>query len=97
MTWGETWRLFHLLMHDPSSQVGAALAGWSEPVNRMDLTLRDLYDLQHASKTKRKPKPYPRPWPDRTKTRLEPSADLTQDEIVAALRAAGHTAAIPTR
>ena len=95
MTWGEAWRLFQLLMRDSSSQIGAALAGWSEPVSRMDLTLRDLYDMQHASKAKRKPTPYPRPWPDRTKTRLQPSADLTQDEIVAALRAAGHTAGLP--
>ena len=29
------------------------------------MTLRDLYDVQLMSKSKRKPKPYPRPWDEK--------------------------------
>lgn len=95
MSWGEALTLTTVLASDPSSHVAAALGGWSHPMTRTDMTLRDLYDLQHMSKAKRKPKPYPRPWPDRVKKNLKPSADLTQDQIIAALRFAGHTAALP--
>lgn len=62
MPWGEAYRLSEILLGDPSSMLGAALAGWQYPLTRGELTLRDLYDLQHRSKSKRKPKPYPRPW-----------------------------------
>ena len=95
MTFGEAWRLTEIVLADPSTQVAAAVAGWDYPLSRGDITMRDLYDLQHTSKAKRKPKPYPRPWPDRVKTTLKPSPDLTQDEIIAALRFAGHAAALP--
>lgn len=92
MTYGEAWRLMLLLLNDPSSQVCAASVGWSHPITRADVTMRDLYDLQHQSKSEKKVKAYPRPWPERTKTRTSPSADLTQEQVVAALRFAGHTA-----
>lgn len=62
MSWGEAVRLVEVLASDPSSMLGAAMAGWQYPLTRGELTLRDLYDLQHKSKAKRKPKPYPRPW-----------------------------------
>jgi len=62
MSYGEAWRLMEILIADPSSQLAAAVAGWAYPVTRAELTLRDLYDLQHRSKSRRKPKPYPRPW-----------------------------------
>lgn len=62
MSWGEASRLTEILMRDPSSWVAAELAGWQYPATRDGLTLRDLYDLQHQSKSKRKPKAYPRPW-----------------------------------
>lgn len=62
MPWAEAYRLTEILLNDPSSQVAAAVAGWRYPLSRGDLTLRDLYDLQHKSKAKRKPAPYPRPW-----------------------------------
>lgn len=62
MPWSEAHRLTEILLNDPSSQIGAAVAGWQYPLSRGDLTLRDLYDLQHRSKAKRKPKPLPRPW-----------------------------------
>lgn len=65
------------------------------------MVLMDLYDLEHdiawvqGGKKGPKPKPYPRPWPALTTTTTKPSAELTQDEIVAALRMAGHTATLP--
>lgn len=62
MSWAEAHRLTEILLNDPSSQIGAKMAGWQYPLTRGELTLRDLYDLQHQSKAKRKPKPYPRPW-----------------------------------
>lgn len=62
MTWGEAIRLTFVLAADPSTAIGAALAGWSHPTPREAIVLMDLYDLQHTSKSKRTPKPYPRPW-----------------------------------
>ena len=50
------------LLKDPQSWLHATLAEWDYPISRDWLLLADLYDLQHASKTKRKPKPYPRPF-----------------------------------
>ena len=95
MGWDEAWRLTDVLLIDPSSQVAAAVAGWDYPSSREDITLRDLYDLQHITKVKRKPKPYPRPWPDRVKKTSKPGSDVTQEQIIAALRFAGHTAELP--
>jgi hypothetical protein len=101
MSWGEAHRMVEILAVDPSSHTGAALAGWLYPADRLTLAMLDLFDLhavwrQERAKSRRKPKTYPRPWPDMTKTRTKPGADLTQDEIVAALRMAGHTAKLPT-
>lgn len=62
MGWDEVQRLAVVLATDPTSCVSAALSGWRHPMSWESVTLRDLYDLQHASKSKRKPKPYPRPW-----------------------------------
>lgn len=103
MTWGEALRLVNRLVTDPSSHVAAAVSGWSEPVSREALALMDLFDFQmmlrwvDSDKRTRgpKPKPYPRPWPAQTTKRVKPDASLTQEQIVAALRAAGHTAPIP--
>lgn len=96
MTWGEAIRLTRILSADPSSQVCTAVNGWSYPFSREAIVLADLYDLQHASKARRKPQPYSRPWRDRSSTRTKPDADLTQAEIIAALRRAGHTAKLPS-
>lgn len=65
MSYGEAIRLARVLASDPSSEIAAALSGWSHSLSRTDVTLRDLYDLQHASKSQRKPQPYPRPWDER--------------------------------
>lgn len=62
MPYGEAVRLTALLAADPSSHVAAALGGWAHPIARADITLRDLYDLQYASKARHRPPPYPRPW-----------------------------------
>jgi hypothetical protein len=101
MTWGEAHRMVEVLAVDPSSHIGAALAGWLYPADRLTLAVLDLFDLQNQvalsqGGSKRKAKRYPRPWPDKSKSTTKPSADLTQDEIVAALRMAGHTADLPT-
>ena len=61
MSWREAWNLVGVLAGDPSSQVGAAMAGWESARSAEWLLLADLYDLQHQSKAKRTPKPYPRP------------------------------------
>lgn len=100
MTWGEALRLTVELASDPSSRVGAALAGWSRPTSHLELILMDQFDLSHqiawgqAGGKGSKPKPYPRPWPERQKSRTKPQ--VTQAEVVAALRFAGHEGPIPT-
>lgn len=86
MSWGEAIRLAEVLAADPSSQMAAALAGWEHPVSREDITLRDLYDLQHMSKAKKRPKPYPRPWA-KERRRLGAGTRLTPDELRAILDA----------
>lgn len=63
--WDEALLLVQTLMRDPSSWLHAAVAGWEYPISRETVALMDLYDLQHASKSKRKPRPIPRPWPDK--------------------------------
>lgn len=96
MTWGEAVRLTRILSADTSSQVCAATNDLEYPLSREAVVLADLYDLQHASKSKRKPKPYPRPWHGRTK-RTKPDVHLSQADIIRALRKAGHTAPLPAR
>lgn len=101
MSWSDAWHLVGVLVSDPASWLGAALAGWAYPVDRQTLVDMDTYDLMHkiahaqGGGKGKKPKPYPRPWPATTKTTTKPSVDLTQDEIIAALRRAGHTAKLP--
>lgn len=62
MRWDEALRMLRILGADPSSQVGAALSGWTHPVPREWIVLADLLDIQLRSKAKRRPKPYRRPW-----------------------------------
>lgn len=99
MTYGEALRLVERLLRDPSSHVAASVGEWSHATTREAIVLMDLYDLTHHIAWKQgggkgsKPKPYPRPWPSRTKRVTKPS--LTQDEVFAALRDAGHTMPLP--
>lgn len=102
MSWGEALRHTHTLAGDLSSHVGAALSGLKYPVTREAVVLMDLYDLEHhiawaeAGGKGSAPRPYERPWHTETGPRkTKPDASLTQAEIVAALRAAGHTAPLP--
>jgi hypothetical protein len=93
MTYAEAWSLTCTLARDPSSQVGAALAGWRYPASREALTLADTYDLVVAANTPAKSrgriKPYPRPWRDAdTRRSTQPRADQTT--VRAALAARGH-------
>lgn len=93
MTWGEAWRLVQILLADPSSWVAAVTNDWDYPTTREDLTLRELYDLQHRSKAKRTPKALPRPWDKRGKN-IGGGTNLSIDEfkaIKAALSEAGTT------
>lgn len=99
MRWGEALRLTAILATDTSSHVAAALNGWERPASMHELALLDLYDLTHMAawsqgggKGKR-PKPYPRPWPDRSKTVMTPT--VTQEQVIEALRFAGHTMPLP--
>ena len=59
--WGEAWRLFVILGGDPSSHVGAALAGWQYPATREELALGTLIDRFQRANFKKAPA-YPRPW-----------------------------------
>lgn len=103
MSWGEALRLTERLATDSSSFVAAALAGWDHPVSHGSIVLMNLFDLTHQIAWAQgggkgsKPKPYPRPWTqtDTGRRKAKPDESLTQAEIVAALRAAGHTAPLP--
>jgi hypothetical protein len=80
MGWGEAWRLFERLATDPSSQVGAALAGWNFPLSREGLALSDLFDVNARAHFK-KPKPYIRPWDE--KPRKFGNRSLTKAQFIA--------------
>lgn len=84
MSWGEAIRLSALLARDPASQVAAAVAQWEHPISREDITLRDLYDLQHTSKAKKRPKPYPRPW-SKERRRFGAGTRLSPEQLRAIL------------
>lgn len=92
MTFGEAWSLVQALATDPSSRVAAALAGWQYPWSHEAMLLADLYDLQHQKAAgKKRVKPRPRPWDKKPeRRRMMPDPSLSQEEILAALRAAGH-------
>ena len=100
MSWGEAYRLTTVLLSDPSSHVAAAVAGWDHPVSREWLVLADVYDLTAriaAGKKWTKKNAYPRPIGKRTVRRTKAGAEITQEDIITALRAAGHTAPLPVR
>lgn len=94
MTLSEAARQVRALALDPSTHTFAAVNGWSYPVGRDALALLDLFDA-YAMVHFKKPKPLPRPW-DLRREVLGRKTSLTQDEVIAALRAAGHTAPLPS-
>ena len=96
MSWGEAIRLAQQVASDPASAIHAALSGWDYPLGWEALALLDLRDayvgLHYKAATAQ-----PRPWPSKPKSGVaKPDASLTQEEIIAALRAAGHTKEVPT-
>ena len=95
MSWGEAVRLTSALASDPSSHVGAALAGWDYPLPHEALQVMNLFDLMHTiawvqgGKQGRQPEPLPRPWPNRSSKVARPT--VSQEVVLEALRMAGHT------
>ena len=88
----EASRLVEQIIVDPGSHLGAEIRGWDYPASREHLALLDLYDLLHVANSdpkKPRPKPYPRPWPAVEKRVAKPG--LSQEDVLAALRRAGHT------
>lgn len=94
MSWADAWAVTTELARDPSSRIGAALAGWSHPMPREALVLADLYDLQLAANTDKKKrgqaKPYPRPWKTKDSGRRSTRPAVDQATVRAALAARGH-------
>lgn len=84
MSWAESWRLLHILLQDPTSHVGAAVAGYAYPFSREAAILADLYDLttrvNSDPKKGKKPEPYPRPWKDETGKKHSGKTDLSPEE-----------------
>jgi hypothetical protein len=64
MSYAEALRLTQLLVSDPSSQVFAALAGWSFPVSREWIVAADHRDSTEFGRVGRRARAYPRPWTD---------------------------------
>ncbi|WP_235739000.1 hypothetical protein [Nocardioides alcanivorans] len=100
MRWSEAFRLIKILRADPSSALASAMAGWEYPISREALLLADQFDLLHqvnADPKQGKPKPHPmRPWKQGRKTEERgKKIAVTQEQVVAALRRAGHTAPLP--
>lgn len=90
MPLGEAWRITQQLIRDPSSAIGAALAGWDYPISHEALLLADLFDLEHTVNTKKRPDPHPvRPFnQERQKRRMGNAAGRTPAQVVAILNAA---------
>ena len=98
MPWGECVRLFAVLREEPGSRVFAALAGWDYPLSREAIDTRSLLEVylrSHHDKKRGRFKPLDWPWPDRSKSRPRPT--VSPEVAIAALRQAGHTAALPSR
>ena len=95
MTFGEAVRLTRVLAEDPGSQVARALNSWDYAASREFMVLAELRDITLGGLIGEKATPYPRPWPLERSGRLKPKPQLSQDQIRAALRAAGHTAPFP--
>lgn len=94
MTFTEAARLAQGLLLDPSSHSFAALHEWDYPMSREALVQADLFDLEHAGRTKKKPKPYPRPWHSREKQpdvqRHGNAAGRSAAQVGAILKGFGH-------
>jgi len=82
MSWGEAYRLTVILASDPSSRVGAALAGIAEPASRELLALSVLAGNHLALHTEKRPKLRALPDPLAKSTPPpEPRARLTTAQV----------------
>lgn len=95
MTWAEAYDLTTELGRDPTSHVGAALAGWQHPYSHEALILADLYDLTLSANTDRarrgRIRPYPRPFDTADKSRERSTRPAVEQSVVlATLAAMGH-------
>jgi hypothetical protein len=90
MSFGEAYRVAMWLARDPSSAVGASMAGWDYPFSHEALILADLFDLHHTLNSKQRPKPHPlRPFRDQTTTRrLGNTGGRSRAQVLALLDAA---------
>ena len=86
MGWGEAIRLAGVLVGDPSSQVGAAFAGWDYPATPEWMALHAMSANFVATKTQRKPslRVLPAPWDPKP---LRWGTPLSRAEFDAALAA----------
>lgn len=88
MSFGEAFRLTVQLVRDPSSAVGAAVAGWDYPTTHAALILADLFDLHHTVNTKQRPAPHPlRPFSltDQSRRRVGNVGGRTTGQVVTIL------------
>lgn len=90
----EAARQVRQLLTEPSSHTYAALHEWDYPLSQESMAVLLLADLFGQVNFK-KWKPLERPWKTREVEHLG-KTDLSQEEVIAALRAAGHTAALPS-
>lgn len=92
-TWREAVALMIELVHDPTSRLAVAIAGWDHPWSTESAILADVYDLMQYANTERKHRsrvePYPRPYRTDGKARSK-RPTVSQATIRAALAARGH-------
>ena len=100
MLWGEALRLTQALASDPSSHLAASVSGWTRPATFVELALLNLYDLTHQVAWAQgggkgpRPKALERPWQgETTRSRVKPT--VSQEDVIRALRFAGHHGPIP--
>lgn len=94
LTWHEAWALTQELCRDPSSHVGAAVAGMKHPWSYESAILADTFDLLMAANTDEKArgqvKPYPRPLETRPDGERSKRPNASQQDIRRALARRGH-------
>lgn len=94
MSLHEAWQLTQELCRDPTSHVGAAVAGFKHPWSHESAILADLYDLTVAAnsdpKSRAKIKPYPRPFDIRAEGERSERPNVSQEVVREALARRGH-------
>lgn len=91
----EAARLTRDLARDSTSALFVALHDWDYPLSQEAMATLNLTDLLGRVHHGRKWKALPRPWETKQVERLGVT-DLTQEEVIAALRAAGHDMPLPS-